>query len=77
MDDTRDKNKAVLFSYLTATPSGPVTDYGATITHWQHDPLPNYRGGYAGEAERPSASYIVDVSSASAWMIILALTEMI
>ncbi|RTE76170.1 Polyadenylation factor subunit 2 [Fusarium euwallaceae] len=39
----------------------PVTDYGATITHWQHDRVPNYRGGYAGEAERPSASYIVNM----------------
>lgn len=53
----------MLFAYLTATPSGPVTDYGATITHWQHDRVPNYRGGYAGEAERPSPSYIVNVSS--------------
>lgn len=40
-----------------------MTDYGATITHWQHDRAPSYKGGYTGEAERPSVSYIVDVSS--------------
>ncbi|CCT66283.1 related to polyadenylation factor I subunit 2 [Fusarium fujikuroi] len=39
----------------------PVTDYGATITHWQHDRAPSYKGGYTGEAERPSVSYIVDM----------------
>jgi hypothetical protein len=43
--------------------SGPVTDYSATILHWQHNRVPNYLGGYIGEAERPSPSYIVDVSS--------------
>lgn len=41
---------------------GPVTDYSATMIHWmgryrkpKHRPL-------GGERERPSPSYIVDVS---------------
>ncbi|KAF4979491.1 hypothetical protein FZEAL_4350, partial [Fusarium zealandicum] len=59
--DSRDKNKAALFTALTSEPPGPVTDYGATVTHWQHDRAPNYRGGYTGEAERPSVSYVVDM----------------
>jgi hypothetical protein len=50
---------------LTLQLIGPVTDYGATITHWQHDRAPGYKGGYTGEAERPSVSYIVDVSHPS------------
>lgn len=41
--------------------TGPVTDYSATVLHWMRDRAPNYRGGYTGERERPSASYIVDV----------------
>lgn len=62
--DIRDKDKATLFvSGLTSTPTGPVTDYGATINHWQHHRTPNYKGGYTGEAERPSISYVVDVGS--------------
>jgi hypothetical protein len=40
---------------------GPVTDYSSTVTHWLRNRLPNYKGSYNGEAERPSASYIVDV----------------
>lgn len=50
-----------LFAALTVEPTGPVTDYGATVTHWQHDRTPAYKGSYTGEAERPSYSYIVDV----------------
>lgn len=41
---------------------GPVTDYSSTVTHWLRNRIPNYKGSYNGEAERPSASYIVDVS---------------
>ncbi|KAJ4292287.1 pre-mRNA cleavage and polyadenylation factor (CPF) complex subunit [Collariella sp. IMI 366227] len=40
---------------------GPVTDYGATIVHWMRHRQPRYRGSYAGETERPSNSYIVDM----------------
>lgn len=40
---------------------GPVTDYSSTVTHWLRNRVPNYKGSYNGEAERPSASYIVDV----------------
>lgn len=47
--------------------SGPVTDYSATLLHWLHNRVPNYKGGYIGEAERPSPSYIVDVGSSILW----------
>lgn len=60
--DARNRDKAILFEGLTVNPPGPVTDYGATVTHWQHNRVPNYKGGYMGEAERPSPSYIVNVS---------------
>lgn len=40
---------------------GPVTDYSATLLHWQRNRVPNYKGSYIGESERPSCSYIVDV----------------
>jgi polyadenylation factor subunit 2 len=40
----------------------PVTDYSATLLHWLHNRVPNYKGGYIGEAERPSPSYIVDMT---------------
>lgn len=53
--------KTVLFNGLIQFPSGPVTDYSASVLHWMRDRAPNYRGGYTGERERPSASYIVDV----------------
>lgn len=39
----------------------PVTDYGSTIVHWMRNRQPRFRGGYQGEMERPSASYIVDM----------------
>lgn len=42
---------------------GPVTDYGSTLAHWMRNREPRFKGGFKGEAERPSASYIVDVSS--------------
>lgn len=41
----------------------PVTDYGATMAHWMRNRNPRYKGSFQGEAERPSASYIVDVSN--------------
>jgi hypothetical protein len=42
---------------------GPVTDYGSTIVHWMRNRQPRFKGGYQGEMERPSPSYIVDVRS--------------
>ncbi|PHH62593.1 hypothetical protein CDD81_6908 [Ophiocordyceps australis] len=48
-------------TYVKIRGRRPVTDYSATIIHWQRSRMPNYKGGYAGEAERPSASYIVDM----------------
>ncbi len=47
---------------LTVVKKGPVTDYGATVVHWMRHRQPRNRGSFKGEAERPSASYIVDVS---------------
>lgn len=44
------------------TATGPVTDYGATITHWMRRRQPKYKGAYRGELERPSPSYLIDVS---------------
>ena len=40
---------------------GPVTDYGSTMVHWMRNRQPRYKGGYQGEVERPSPSYIIDV----------------
>jgi hypothetical protein len=40
---------------------GPVTDYSSTLVHWMRNRQPRYKGGYQGEMERPSPSYIVDV----------------
>jgi hypothetical protein len=48
---------------LTEPDPGPVTDYGATVVHWMRHREPRYKGSYRGEAERPSPSYIVDVSA--------------
>lgn len=42
-------------------PPGSITDYGSTMVHWMRNRQPRYKGAYQGEAERPSASYIVDV----------------
>jgi hypothetical protein len=50
---------------LIGNSTGPVTDYSASVLHWMRDRAPNYRGGYTGERERPSASYIVDVRNKS------------
>jgi hypothetical protein len=50
-------------THLLTESEGPVTDYGATIVHWMRHRKPRYMGSYSGEAERPSISYIVDVST--------------
>ncbi|KAJ9665767.1 pre-mRNA cleavage and polyadenylation factor (CPF) complex subunit [Coniosporium apollinis] len=42
-------------------PSGPVTDYSSTYVQWMRNRRPRYRGTPAGEFERPSPSYIVDM----------------
>ncbi|CZT06824.1 related to polyadenylation factor I subunit 2 [Rhynchosporium graminicola] len=39
----------------------PATDYGSTMVHWMRNRQPRFKGGYQGEAERPSPSYIVDM----------------
>ncbi|KAK3322269.1 WD40-repeat-containing domain protein [Apodospora peruviana] len=44
----------------------PVTDYGATVVNWMRHRQPRYKGSYAGESERPSVSYIVDMLPPSA-----------
>jgi hypothetical protein len=46
---------------LTLHDIGPVTDYGSTVVHWMRNRQPRFKGGYQGEMERPSPSYIVDV----------------
>jgi hypothetical protein len=40
---------------------GPVTDYGSTMVHWMRNRQPRFKGGYQGEMERPSPSYVIDV----------------
>ncbi|MCJ1319966.1 pre-mRNA cleavage and polyadenylation factor (CPF) complex subunit [Xylographa vitiligo] len=39
----------------------PVTDYGSTMVQWMRHRRPRYKGGFILEAERPSASYVVDM----------------
>lgn len=60
--DRRNRRTNALLAALTFDPLGPVTDYSATVGHWLRNRVANYKGGYTGEAERSSASYIVDVS---------------
>ncbi|KAH8673583.1 WD40-repeat-containing domain protein [Xylariales sp. PMI_506] len=47
--------------FVRARGRRPVTDYGATMAHWIRNRNPRYKGSFKGEAERPSASYIVDM----------------
>lgn len=42
--------------------TGPVTDYGSTMLHWLRNRQPRWKGSYSGFMERPSPSYIVNVS---------------
>ncbi|KAG6027462.1 pre-mRNA cleavage and polyadenylation factor (CPF) complex subunit [Claviceps citrina] len=49
-------------AFLKVRGRRPVTDYSSTVLHWLRHRVPNYKGSYTGERERPSASYIVDVS---------------
>jgi polyadenylation factor subunit 2 len=39
-----------------------VTDYGSSLVQWVRTRQPRYKGGHRMETERPSASYVVDVS---------------
>lgn len=41
---------------------GLVTDYGSSLVQWMRTRRPRYKGGHRMETERPSASYVVDVS---------------
>lgn len=47
------------------TDQGPVTDYSSTVINWMRNRKPAYQGSYRGEAEQPSPSYIVDVSTST------------
>ncbi|CAK7268383.1 pre-mRNA cleavage and polyadenylation factor (CPF) complex subunit [Sporothrix epigloea] len=47
--------------FVRARGRRPVTDYGASLVHWMRHWQPKYRNAYAGESERPSVSYIVDM----------------
>jgi hypothetical protein len=38
-----------------------VTDYGSSMVQWVHTRRPRYKSSHKTEAERPSASYAVDV----------------
>ena len=42
--------------------TGLVTDYGSSLVQWMRTRRPRYKGGHRMEIERPSASYVVDVS---------------
>ncbi|PKS10242.1 hypothetical protein jhhlp_001992 [Lomentospora prolificans] len=46
--------------YVRTRGRRPVTDYGSTIGHWVQNRSLKPNGGYFGERERPSPSYIVD-----------------
>ncbi|KAI0834780.1 WD40 repeat-like protein [Hypoxylon sp. FL0890] len=47
--------------FVRARGRRPVTDYGSTLAHWMRNRQPRFKGAFKGEAERPSASYIVDM----------------
>ncbi|KAF2638490.1 WD40 repeat-like protein [Massarina eburnea CBS 473.64] len=47
-------------------PKRAVTDYGATTVQWMRNRKPRYKHAPVPEAERPSASYIVDMEPPSA-----------
>jgi hypothetical protein len=64
-DESEREKKGETNEKLTQPPEGPVTDYGATFVHWMRHRRPRYKGSFAGETERPSNSYIVDVSPSS------------
>ncbi|OJJ50516.1 hypothetical protein ASPZODRAFT_155656 [Penicilliopsis zonata CBS 506.65] len=53
-------------SYEGGGTAGPrrarlVTDYGSSLVQWMRTRRPRYQGGHRMEAERPSASYVVDM----------------
>jgi hypothetical protein len=50
---------------LTRKP-GPATDYSANMAQFVHNRRPQYKGTMGFEMERPSASYVIDVSLCSA-----------
>lgn len=43
-----------------------MTDYGSSMVQWIRTRKPRYKGGHQIEVERPSASYVVDVSATDA-----------
>ncbi|KAF4821271.1 Polyadenylation factor subunit 2 [Colletotrichum siamense] len=52
--------------FIRARGRRPVTDYGSTVAHWMRNRAPADGDVYTGEAERPSASFIVDFTPPSA-----------
>ncbi|POS82471.1 WD40 repeat-like protein, partial [Erysiphe pulchra] len=47
--------------YIRGRGKRPITDYTSTLVHWIRNRQPGYKGGYRGEIERPSLSFIVDM----------------
>ncbi|RFU29159.1 hypothetical protein B7463_g7168, partial [Scytalidium lignicola] len=47
--------------YVRGRGRRPVTDYGSTMVHWMRNRKPRFQGGFQGEVERPSPSYLVDM----------------
>jgi hypothetical protein len=56
---------------------GLVTDYGSSMVQWMKNRGPVYKGPPKVEMERPSASYIVDVSLCfpNLFQLLLSLTD--
>ncbi|KAJ8068086.1 hypothetical protein OCU04_003660 [Sclerotinia nivalis] len=48
-------------SFVRGRGRRPVTDYSSTMVHWMRNRQPRYKGGYQGEMERPSPSYMIDM----------------
>jgi len=64
MDHSQNSQNSQDSQELTGA-QGPVTDYSSTVINWMRNRKPAYQGSYRGEAEQPSASYIIDVSTPS------------
>jgi polyadenylation factor subunit 2 len=47
---------------LRLTSTGAVTDYGSTTVQWMRNRRPRYKNAPMPEVERPSASYMVDMT---------------
>ncbi|KAI6246761.1 Polyadenylation factor subunit 2 [Erysiphe necator] len=47
--------------YIRGRGKRPITDYTSTMVCWLRNRQPGYKGGYQGELERPSFSFIIDM----------------